>query len=83
MASHNDDYYQGDDDDVMRVLLQPALPCGMYACGRPASMALAEPDRTHAGLWSLLPVCTECAARLQRHEATPATYENAEPPVRA
>lgn len=83
MASDENEHDQGD-DDTLRVLLQPALPCGMHACGRPAAVALAEPDLAHPGLWTFLPVCAECAARIQRLSDEPVSaYENAKPPVLA
>lgn len=60
---------RADSDDCVRVRVQPSLPCGMSGCGRQATMALAEPDRMQGGLWSLLPICDVCAARLQKPPA--------------
>ncbi len=56
---HDYDY-----DASVRVRVHPPLPCGMKNCAQPASIALAEPSRDTPGLWSLLPICTSCAARL-------------------
>ena len=36
----------------------------MDGCGRPATVVLAEPNDEFPGLWTMLPVCTECQARL-------------------
>jgi hypothetical protein len=72
-----------DDDDSVRLHMEPALPCGFAGCERPATSALAERDPEHPGMWQLLPVCDACAARLGAPGDTPAREERASPPAHA
>lgn len=60
------------DDDIIRVALSRALPCGMPGCGKPATWALVEHDPTTPGLWQLLPMCDGClriAREANRHRS--------------
>ena len=56
------------DTPLMRLHLDPSLPCGLHGCGQPAATGLAEPDPECAGLWLLLPLCTACRQRLSNQE---------------
>lgn len=58
-------------EDCIRVRMQPPLPCALDGCGRPAADALAEPDPDHPGLWTLLPICADCANRLRSQPDSP------------
>lgn len=53
-----------DGRDFARIAIDPALPCSVSGCGRPAAHAVAERDETFPELWRLLPVCDACARRL-------------------
>ena len=53
-----------DAQDLVRIHLDPPLPCALNECGKPATSALAERDEGHGGLWHLLPLCDACAERL-------------------
>lgn len=55
----------GEFDDCVRISVLPPLPCGINSCGRLTSEALVERDPDHPGLWITLPICAECAARLE------------------
>ena len=57
-----------DDDDVVRVGLEPGLPCGMRDCHRLATTALAERDSRHPGLWQIVPICDTCAQKFHPTE---------------
>ncbi len=50
---------------LMYLDLASPLPCSVRSCGRPARMALAEPDITTVGLWSIFPVCQDCTHDLR------------------
>lgn len=67
--------------EVMTIRLLDPLPCSIWKpgapCSQPATVAYAWPA-THTpewpipGLWTLQPVCAECAARAaQAHEVKP------------
>lgn len=62
-------YIQG--EDMMRVQVNPQLPCGMRGCHRYATTALAEPDPDHPGLWQVVPICDDCATQLHAVEQKP------------
>jgi hypothetical protein len=51
------------DRPLMYLRIDREVPCGMPACGRPAHVAIAEPDPAHPGMWTILPICEGCAAR--------------------
>lgn len=57
-------------DDIQRITLPVAMPCGLGDCGRPTHTALIEPDPTTAGLWNLLPICEESARHRSAGEPT-------------
>jgi len=48
-------------DEVRHIRLSPPLPCGIGQCGRPTTWALVEDDPQRPALWTLLPICEECA----------------------
>lgn len=50
------------DIPLLRLQLDPPLPCGMPHCGNLAHSALAELDPRSPGLWQVLPQCEACAA---------------------
>jgi hypothetical protein len=56
---------QRDDDALVHIRIDPALPCCIPGCGHSATSALAEPEPGDHALWQLLPVCDVCMARLQ------------------
>lgn len=68
----------GELDDCVRITVMPPLPCGLAGCGRLTSLALAEPDPDHPGLWATLPICTICAARLEEAQPGGSTRERQE-----
>lgn len=53
-----------DGRDYARIAIDPALPCFVAGCGRPATRAVAERDDAFPELWQLLPVCDACSRRL-------------------
>lgn len=55
------DVTQRQDDDLVRIQLTPALPCGIPGCRNLATTGLVEHDPQTAGLWHLLPLCDACA----------------------
>ncbi len=56
--------YEGDRAPA-RIQINPPLPCGFSGCGRPATVALAEPSPDDPALWQLLPVCDTCMTQVQ------------------
>lgn len=58
------------DDDVLRIQLTPALPCGIPGCGNLTCAGLVEHDPQTPGLWHLLPLCDECARGRKPHGAS-------------
>jgi len=44
-------------DTFLRIEINPPLPCGVYACERPARHARVERDPQFGPLWRLLPIC--------------------------
>ncbi|HEX8995623.1 MAG TPA: hypothetical protein VF812_06300 [Ktedonobacterales bacterium] len=44
-------------DSLLRIEINPSLPCGISACGRPAHCARIERDLHYGSLWRLLPIC--------------------------
>ncbi|HZC06760.1 MAG TPA: hypothetical protein VE338_14080 [Ktedonobacterales bacterium] len=44
-------------DSLMRIEINPPLPCGISGCGRPAHCARIERDLRYDSLWRLLPIC--------------------------
>ena len=46
-------------DSLLRIEINPPLPCGIDSCGRPARYGRVERDPGFASLWSLLPICEE------------------------
>ncbi|HLY32026.1 MAG TPA: hypothetical protein VKQ36_13430 [Ktedonobacterales bacterium] len=51
--------------DISRVELATPLPCGVCQRSDRATLAFVEPDARQPGLWTILPLCDECHARLQ------------------
>lgn len=51
-------------DSLLRVEVNPPLPCGIRDCGRPARFACIERDPRYVALWRLLPICELHQARL-------------------
>ena len=47
---------------LVRIQLVTPLPCGIHSCQQLAQVALAEPDLTFPGLWTILPLCPLCLA---------------------
>lgn len=46
-------------DILLRIEINPPLPCGIDGCRRPASGGRVELDPRCGSLWSLLPICEE------------------------
>lgn len=44
-------------DSLLRIEINPALPCGIAECGRLARHARIERDVRYDALWRLLPIC--------------------------
>jgi len=44
-------------DRLLRIEINPALPCGIRECGRLARYAHIERDVRYDALWRLLPIC--------------------------
>jgi hypothetical protein len=44
-------------DSLLRIEINPSLPCGIGVCGQPARHARIERDPRYAALWRLLPIC--------------------------
>ncbi len=44
-------------DRLLRIEINPALPCGIGGCGQPAHCARIERDLRYDALWRLLPIC--------------------------
>jgi hypothetical protein len=44
-------------DSLLRIEINPSLPCGIGACGQPARYARIERDLRYDALWRLLPIC--------------------------
>ena len=44
-------------DSLLRIEINPALPCGIGECGRLARYARIERDVRYDSLWRLLPIC--------------------------
>lgn len=44
-------------DGLLRIEINPPLPCGIGDCGQPARYARIEHDPRYAVLWRLLPIC--------------------------
>ena len=61
----------GGRDEVRHIRLSPALPCGIGQCGRPTTWALVEDDLARPALWTLLPICEECAQSLAIQRGEP------------
>ncbi len=51
------DYDLATGDSLLRIEINPALPCGIGACGQPARHARIERDQRYDSLWRLLPIC--------------------------
>ncbi len=44
-------------DLLLRIEINPPLPCGIDGCARLARSARVERDPRFSSLWSLLPIC--------------------------
>ncbi len=44
-------------DILLRVEINPPLPCGIDGCGLPARCGRVERDPRFGSLWNLLPIC--------------------------
>lgn len=44
-------------EGLLRIEINPPLPCGICDCGLPARTAHAERDPQYPALWRLLPIC--------------------------
>lgn len=44
-------------DSLLRIEINPPLPCGIGACGQLARCARIERDPRYDSLWRLLPIC--------------------------
>lgn len=44
-------------DSLLRIEINPPLPCGIGDCGQPARFARIERDPRYEALWRLLPIC--------------------------
>lgn len=51
------DYDIAAGDSLLRIEINPSLPCGIGACGQPAHYARIERDLRYDSLWRLLPIC--------------------------
>lgn len=60
-----------DDDDLIRVRLAPALPCGMPGCCNLTTTGLINRDPQMPGLWQLLPICGGCMQATLDGETSP------------
>ena len=58
-------------DEVRRIQMSAALPCGIGHCGRPTTRALIEDDLERPALWTLLPICDDCARAIATQQAKP------------
>ena len=65
------------DAALIRIQLDPALPCGFCDGARLAREGLAEADPTRPGLWSVLPICPVCLARHLPATPSPTTSSQA------
>lgn len=75
MAS--EDHLQAD-DGLLRIEINPPLPCGFRACGRPARIAQIERDPRFDALWRLLPICDIHLASLDAPPLAPSGGERAQ-----
>lgn len=55
------------DVPLLRVRLDPPMPCGNSDCDQRSHSALFEPDPDHPGLWLAFPLCERCLHRMD-HE---------------
>ncbi len=46
-------------DILLRIEINPPLPCGIDGCRRPAHCGRVELDAHCGSLWNLLPICEE------------------------
>lgn len=44
-------------DSLLRIEINPSLPCGIGGCGQPSHYARIERDLRYDALWRLLPIC--------------------------
>ncbi len=71
--------WQNDIDDVRHIELSSALPCGIGRCGRPTKRALIEDDLARPALWTLLPICDDCARMIANQHMKRQTEKDAAP----
>ena len=51
------EYDRSAGDGLLRIEINPPLPCGIRDCGQSARYARVERDPRYAALWRLLPIC--------------------------
>ena len=66
-------------DSLLRIEINPALPCGIAECGCLARYARIERDRRYESLWRLLPICDVHLASLDAAAADIAATVGAAP----
>lgn len=79
MASDHD---QSAGDSLLRIEINPPLPCGIGSCGQLARCARIERDPRYDSLWRLLPIC-EAHLRALDAAGRSATQDNVAPAVGA